>query len=262
MRADGVWSTTSVTDAPVLCERAGDGIAIVRLNRPDKRNALDTATLDLLNATLDELAADAELRVLVLSTTSTRALCAGADIGESLDHAGGVVRMAAFTRMYAGLDAFPVPVVAVCVGNCVGAGAEIVAASDLRVGGDNLKLAWAGARLGVPVGPARLAPLIGVARAKDLVYTGRVIGQDEAVTLGLLQRTAGADEAESTALELAREIAGQSAGGVRVLKRMFRDLDRTAERVSYENARLMDFQQHGTGLPTHPPAPRTPHRRS
>jgi enoyl-CoA hydratase/carnithine racemase len=238
-----------VTDTPVLTERAADGIAILRLNRPAKRNALDTASLELLNDTLDDLAADEGLRALVFSTTNRRALCAGADVGEALDHDGGLVRMAAFTRMYTGLDAFPVPIIAVCVGNCVGAGAEIVAASDLRVGGDNLELAWAGARLGVPVGPARLAPLIGLARAKDLVYTGRVVGPAEAAELGLLQRTAPADDAEQVALELAQAVAAQSPAGIRVIKQMFRDLDRTAQRVAYENERLMHFQQHGTGLP-------------
>ncbi|MGI8680171.1 MAG: enoyl-CoA hydratase/isomerase family protein [Jatrophihabitans sp.] len=236
-------------EQPVLRERLDDGIEIVRLNRPAKRNALDTASLGALNVALDELTADDALRVLVLSTTSTRALCAGADIGEQLDPDGGVARMAAFTRMYAAIDALPVPVIAVCVGNCVGAGAEIVAGSDLRVGGDNLKLAWAGARLGVPVGPARLAPLIGVARAKDLVFTGRSVDLAEAQQLGLLQRTTSAENAEPVAIELAQQIAAQSAGGIRVLKQMFRDLDRMPERVAYENDKLMDFQHHGAGLP-------------
>jgi enoyl-CoA hydratase/carnithine racemase len=238
-----------MTDAPVLCDRLDDGIALVRLNRPEKRNALDSASLARLNDLLDELAADDDLRALVVSTTSVRALCAGADIEESLDAAGGVARMAAFTRMYAAIDAFPVPVIAVCVGNCVGAGAEIVAGADLRVGGDNLKLAWAGARLGVPVGPARLAPLIGVSRAKDLVFTGRVVGMDEARELGLLHRTTSADDAEAAALDLARAVVAQNPGGVRVLKQMFRDLDRTGERIAYENERLLHFQQHGAGLP-------------
>jgi enoyl-CoA hydratase/carnithine racemase len=238
-----------MTDAPVLHERRVDGVSVVRLNRPDKRNALDSATLALLNDALDELAADNELRVLILSTTSSRALCAGADVSETLDHDAGVARMAAFTRMYAAIDAFPVPVIAVCVGNCVGAGAEIVAGSDLRVGGANLKLAWAGARLGVPVGPARLAPLIGVSRAKDLIYTGRVVDVAEAQALGLLHRSAAADDAETVALELAAAVAAQSPGGIRVLKQMFRDLDRTGDRIAYENARLMHFQQHGAGLP-------------
>jgi enoyl-CoA hydratase/carnithine racemase len=236
-------------DGPILLQRLDGGIAVVRLNRPDRRNALDSATLAALNELLDELAADDGLRALVLSTTNVDALCAGADVAEVLDAAGGVARMAAFTRMYAAIDAFPVPVIAVCVGNCVGAGAELVAGADLRVGGDNLKLAWAGARLGVPVGPARLAPLIGVSRAKDLVYTGRVVGMDESRTLGLLHRTAPAREAEEAAVDLARSIAGQSPDGIRVLKQMFRDLDRTAERIAYENERLLHFQQHGAGLP-------------
>lgn len=234
---------------PVLHERLADGIEVVRFNRPGKRNALDAAMLARFTDLLDTLTADLDLRVLVLSTTSTRALCAGADIGEELDGDGGVARMAAFTRMYSGIDALPVPVIAVCVGNCVGAGAELVAGSDLRVGGDNLELAWAGARLGVPVGPARLAPLIGLARAKDLVFTGRSVGMAEAQALGLLQRTAAAADAEAVALELAREVAAQSPGGVRVLKQMFRDLERTAERVAYENEQLMHFQHQGAGLP-------------
>jgi enoyl-CoA hydratase/carnithine racemase len=238
-----------MTDAPVLLERVDDAVAVLRLNRPAKRNALDTATLDAFNALLDELAGDTALCALVLSTTSTDALCAGADVGEALDAAGGVARMAAFTRMYAAIDAFPTPVIAVCVGNCVGAGAEIVAGADLRVGGDNLKLAWAGARLGVPVGPARLAPLIGVSRAKELVYTGRVVGMDEAQALGLLHRTAPAADAEATAITFAQELTKQSASGLRTLKQMFRDLDRTPARVAYENEHLLRFQQHGAGLP-------------
>ena len=170
-------------------------------------------------------------------------------MSERLDEAAGYARMAAFTGMYSAIDAFPVPVIAVCVGNCVGAGAELAAGADLRVGGDNLKLAWAGARLGVPVGPARLAPLIGISRAKDLVYTGRAIGAEEARELGLLHRTAPAGAAEKEALDLARTVAAQSPGGIRALKQMFRDLDHTAARVSYENERLLHFQEHGAGLP-------------
>ncbi|WAX56081.1 enoyl-CoA hydratase/isomerase family protein [Jatrophihabitans cynanchi] len=233
----------------VLHQRVAPGIAVLRLNRPDKRNALDTATTELFADSLDELAGDPELRALVISSTDPRALCAGADIGESLDHDGGIARMAAYTRMYAAIESFPVPTVAVCVGNCVGAGAEIAAGADLRVGGDNLKLAWAGARLGVPVGPARLAPLIGLARAKDLVFTGRTIGMDEARDLGLLHRTATAAEAEAVALDVAAQIARQDPRGVRVLKAMFAELDGSATRVAYENRQLMQFQEHGQGLP-------------
>jgi len=230
-------------------ERADDGIEVVRLDRPERRNALDSATLASLTGTLDELAADDGLRVLLLSTTSTRALSAGADVAEELDREGGVARMEAFSRLYAAVESFPAVTIAVCVGNCVGAGAELAAGCDLRVGGDNLKLAWAGARLGVPVGPARLVPLVGLSRAKELIFTGRVVGMDEAAALGLLARTAPADRAEAVALELAREIAARPPAGLRSLKRMFRDFERTADRVASENSTLEAFQREGTGLP-------------
>ena len=170
-------------------------------------------------------------------------------MAEELDHDGGIARMAAFTELYAGIDAFPVPTIAVCVGNCVGAGAELVAGCDLRAGGDNLKLAWAGSRLGVPVGPARLAPLVGLSRAKELVFTGRVVGMEEAERIGLLHRTAPAAEAETTAIGLATEIAQHPPEGLRRLKGMFRDYEDTASRVERENRTLVDWQRTGAGLP-------------
>jgi enoyl-CoA hydratase len=229
--------------------RGGDEIEILRLDRPERRNALDSATLAAFLEALDELAADTELRVLVVSTTSTGALSAGADVAEPLDREGGVARMEAFSRFYAAIEAFPAVTVAVCVGHCVGAGAELAAGCDLRVGGDNLKLAWAGARLGVPVGVARLVPLVGLARAKDLIFSGRTVGTEEAAMLGLLQRTAPAAEAEAAALELAAELAGRPPDGLRLLKRMFREFEGTADRVARENLLLEAFQREGAGLP-------------
>jgi len=225
------------------------GVELLRLDRPERRNALDSATLEELLAALEELAADDELHVLVFSTTSERALCAGADVAEELDQAGGIARMEAFSRFYAAVESFPAPTIAVCVGNCVGAGAELAAGCDLRVGGDNLKLAWAGARLGVPVGVARLVPLVGLAKAKELIYTGRVVGMEEADELGLLARTAPAAEAEAAALDLARELAVNPPEGMRVLKRMFREFEDTADRVARENEELEAFQREGAGLP-------------
>ena len=229
-------------------ERRG-AVEILRLNRLEKRNALDTPTLRLLNDALRELSDDGGIRAVVLSTTSPDAFCAGADVTEPLDAAGGVARMEAFAELYQLVEQVPVPTIAVCVGNCVGAGAEIIAGCDLRVAGDNLKLAWAGARLGVPVGPARLTQLVGLSRAKELIYTGRPVGADEAVAMGLAQRTAPAGEAEAVALELAGLIARQSSDGIRTLKEMFRELEGTDYRVTYENERLLDFQRNSVGLP-------------
>jgi enoyl-CoA hydratase/carnithine racemase len=233
---------------PPLQRTQDDGVAVLRLDRPERRNAMDSGLLDAMLEALAELAADESVRVLVFSTTSERALSAGADVGEELDAAGGVARMEAFARFYSAVDAFPVPTIAVCVGNVVGAGAELAAGCDLRVGGDNLKLAWAGAKLGVPVGPARLTPLIGLSRAKDLIYTGRVVGMEEAERIGFLHRTAPAAEAEAAALALAAEIAAHQ--GVRGVKAMFRELEQSERRIAYENDLLVDFQRRGAGLPS------------
>jgi enoyl-CoA hydratase/carnithine racemase len=210
---------------------------------------MDRTLLVALIAQLERLTADRALRVLVISTTSTRALSAGADVGEVLTAEQGVERMELFARMYAALEAFPVPLIAVCVGNVVGAGAELAAAADLRVAGDNLMLGWVGARLGVPVGPARLTPLVGLARAKELIFTGRILGAAEAVELGLAHDAVAADDAEARALALAAKVAEAPADGLRRLKGLFRELDDLPGRVARENAELLDFQAGGAGLP-------------
>ena len=232
--------------------RPAEGVELLRLDRPERRNAMDSGLLAELLAALDELAADDGLRALVVSTTSERALCAGADVAEELDRAGGVARMEAFARFYAAVEAFPAPTIAVCVGNCVGAGAELAAGCDLRVAGDNLKLAWAGARLGVPVGPARLTPLVGLARAKELILSGRVVEADEAAALGLAHAVAPAAEAEGAALALAAQIAEHPPQGPRRLKAMFRELEGSEGRVARENELLVAFQREGSGLPQGP----------
>lgn len=230
----------------------GEGIELLRLDRPRRRNALDsTLLLELLDA-MGELAGDPGLRVLVLSTTSDEALCAGVDITEPLDRRAGLARMQAFLRFYAALEAFPAPTVAVCVGHCVGGGAELVAGCDLRIAGENLKLAWAGARLGVPIGPARLTPLVGMARAKELVFTGRVVGATEAFDMGLVHATVPPAAAEATAIALAAEVAAYPPPNLRGLKQMFRELEDCASRVARENALLEAFQRDGAGLPQGP----------
>jgi enoyl-CoA hydratase/carnithine racemase len=198
---------------------------------------------------LAELAADDGLRALVFSTTSTVALSAGADVGEALTDEQGVARMVAFSRMYEAIEAFPAPTIAVCVGNVMGAGAELAAGCDLRVGGDNLKIGWVGARLGVPVGPARLVPVVGLARAKELLFTGRMLGMEEASAVGLLHRCATAGDAEAAALALAAEIAAHPPAGVRALKAMVRAYEGTADRVAEENRGLERWQRYGAGLP-------------
>jgi enoyl-CoA hydratase/carnithine racemase len=234
---------------PTLTRERRGAVEIVRMDRPAQRNAMDTAMLDELLSVLAAAEADESLGALVFSTTDTRALSAGADVGEALDADAAVARMERFTRLYAAVDGASVATVAVCVGNVVGAGAELAAGCDVRVGGDNLKLAWVGARHGVPVGPGRLVPLIGLSRAKELILTGRVIGAEEAAAIGFLHRVAAADAAEAQAVELAQAIAERPRGTIAQTKRIFRELEATSSRVAYENELLMAFQREGAGLP-------------
>ena len=235
-------------------ERRPDGVEVLRLDRPQQRNALNRALLGELVRSLDELAADESLRAVVLSSTSTDAFCAGADINEPLSSEEGVARMQAFTALYVAVETFPAPTICVCAGHCVGAGAELAAGCDLRVVADNAKLAWSGALLGVPVGPARLVPLVGLSRAKELIFTGRPVDIAEAVALGLAARTATAKEAEAVAIALAQELAHHPPDGLRRLKGMFADFDGTPARVAKENALLVQWQRRGPGLPAAPPA--------
>src|SRR5204862_4365438 len=147
------------------------GVAILRLDRPEARNAIDTATLDELLGHLATARDDHSVRVLVVSSTDRMALSAGADVREQLDLDGRVRRMELFAHLYDDLTGFPKPTVAACHGSCVGGGAEIAVACDLRVGGANLRMRFPGAALGVPVGPARLVTLCGLSVAKYLLLT-------------------------------------------------------------------------------------------
>ena len=115
--------------------------------------------------------------------------------------------MELFAQLYDELTAFPKPTVAACHGSVVGGGAEIAVACDLRVGGSNLRMRFPGAELGVPVGPARLVTLCGLATAKYLLLTSRNVSADEALRMGLVHRVAPAAGTEDAALDLAAEVA-------------------------------------------------------
>lgn len=233
-----------------MLERPADGVAALRINRPEVRGALDRASLQLLLRHLGELADEGDLAALVLSSTHPIAFCAGADVGEDLDEVGGVARMQEFASLYAALEGFPAVTICAMVGNTVGAGAELAAACDLRVAGDNLKLRWVGGLLGVPVGPARLAPLVGLAAARHLVLRSPVVTAEEAVRLNLTWDVVPAEQAHDRAVEIAEELAGRPRHNVRRIKGMFRDMEETERRTLKENLMLVDFQRHELGLPS------------
>jgi enoyl-CoA hydratase/carnithine racemase len=219
-------SDSSASGAPLTAySREGDGIAVLRLQRPEARNAINTAMLLEL---LEHLAAardDDDVRVLVISSSDHLGLSAGADIRERMDQEEKVRRMELFAEYYDAIVAFPKPTIAACHGDVVGGGAETAIACDMRVGGSNLRMRFPGAALGYPVGPARLVTLCGLATAKYLLFSSRTIGADEALRLGLVNRVAPAAATEAAALELAAEVAAHPPEGVQRLKRLLHEWD-------------------------------------
>ena len=186
---------------------------------------------------------------LVISSNDHLGLSAGADVREELDEKGRVRRMELFAQLYDELTAFPKPTVAACHGSVVGGGAEIAVACDLRVGGSNLRMRFPGAELGVPVGPARLVTLCGLATAKYLLLTSRNVSADEALRMGLVHRVAPAAGTEDAALDLAAEVAAHPPEAVARLKQMLHRWDGVVERSADEGRGQVEWQRTGPGLP-------------
>jgi len=226
------------------------GIALIRLNRPQARNAINTQMLTELLEHLAVARGDEAVRVLVISSADHLGLSAGADVREQLDDEGKVRRMQLFADLYDEVVAFPKPTIAACHGDVVGGGAEIAVACDMRIGGANLRMRFPGAALGVPVGPARLVTLCGLAAAKYLLLSSRTIGADEALRLGLVNRVAPAASTEQAAIELAANVAAHPPEATAQLKRMLHEWDDVVGRSAAEGRGQVEWQRSGPGLPT------------
>jgi enoyl-CoA hydratase/carnithine racemase len=237
--------------SPELTSYAVDeqGIALVRLERSEARNAMNTQLLAELLGHLAVARDDDAVRVLVLSSADHMGFSAGADVREQLDDEGKVRRMQLFADVYDEVVAFPKPTIAVCHGDVVGGGAEVAVGCDMRVGGANLRMRFPGAALGVPVGPARLVSLCGLATAKYLLLSSRTIGADEALRLGLVNRVAPAAGAEQAALELAAAVAAHPPEAVARLKQMLHQWDDVVGRSKVEGVGQVEWARTGPGLP-------------
>jgi enoyl-CoA hydratase/carnithine racemase len=193
---------------------------------------------------------DGAVRVLVISSSDHMGLSAGADVKEALEEGQKVQRMKLFADVYDAIVGFPKPTIAVCHGDVVGGGAEVAIACDMRVGGSNLRMRFPAAALGVPVGPARLVTLCGLATAKYLLLSSRTVGADEALRLGLVNRIAPAAGTEEASLELAATVAAHPPEGVALLKQMLHAWDGVEGRSRAEGEGQVEWQRSGPGLPS------------
>ncbi|MGA8745652.1 MAG: enoyl-CoA hydratase/isomerase family protein [Solirubrobacterales bacterium] len=228
------------------------GVAVLRLERPAARNAINSQMLAEMLEHLAVARADDAVRVLVLSSSDPMGLSAGADVKEKLDGDASVRRMQLFADLYDAIVAFPKPTIAACHGDVVGGGAEIAVACDMRIGGSNLRMRFPGAALGVPVGPARLVTLCGLAAAKYLLLSSRTVAADEALRLGLINRVAPAAATEAAALELAGAVAAHPPESVSRLKRMLHQWDDVEGRSRVEGEGQVGWARTATGIPSRP----------
>jgi len=193
----------------LLIERPSSDIAVLRLNRPQVRNALN---LDLRTRLADEITrfgADPEIRCLIV-TGSDLAFAAGADIGE-MAGAGPVEVMARNVQKYwRAITEGPKPLIAAVEGFALGGGLELALCADIIVAGEGAKLGLPEVKVGILPGGGgtqKLARLIGSKRAMLLLMTGRMFSAAEAFSMGVVSEVAPTGQALARALEIAREIA-------------------------------------------------------
>lgn len=197
--------------SPLLVEDRG-AVRIVRVNRPDKLNALNSDTLDALHAAFREAAADDAVRAIVLTGSGAKAFVAGADIAEmnALTPVQGRDFSLRGTRMMRFVETMPKPVIAMVNGFALGGGLELAMCCHLRIASDSAKVGQPEINLGLIPGfggTQRLLRLAGRAATLELCLTGAPIDAARAQQLGIVNRVVPAAELESETMKLAEQLA-------------------------------------------------------
>jgi enoyl-CoA hydratase/carnithine racemase len=198
-----------------------EGVGTIRLDRPPM-NALDVATQDRLKELAEEATRREDVRAVVLYG-GEKVFAAGADIKEmqTMDHTAMVLRSRALQDSFTAVARIPKPVVAAVTGYALGGGCELALCADFRIAADNAKLGQPEILLGLIPGAGgtqRLARLIGPSKAKDLVFTGRMVKADEALNLGLVDRVVPAADVYTEAHAWAAKLAQGPALALRAAK--------------------------------------------
>jgi enoyl-CoA hydratase/carnithine racemase len=209
--------------------RADDAphVAELILNRPKAMNAISTGMAEAIVAATSALAADPDVRAVVLSSSAEKAFCVGADLKERNSLSDDELRRQRLITQgaYRGVLDLPMPVIAAVHGYALGGGCELVLSCDLAVVDESAVLGLPEVSVGVIPGGGGtqlLARRVGWSRAADLIFTARRVDAAEAYRLGLADRLVPAGTARTTALELASRIAANSPVGVRNAKRAMR----------------------------------------
>lgn len=213
-----VWAADYVR---IEVAEAAPRVATVRIDRP-KLNPLDSHVQAELKQAADRVTADPDLRAVVLYGGPV-AFAAGADIKEmaALSYTDMVQRSGALQDSFTAIARIPKPVIAAVTGFALGGGCELALCADLRVAAVDAKFGQPEIRLGLIPGAGgtqRLSRLIGPARAKDLIFTGRMVDSEEALRIGLVDRVVAPQEVYPNALDWAARLAAGPAFALRAAK--------------------------------------------
>lgn len=198
-------------------------VGIITINRPKALNALNSQVLDELDATFRAVNTD-EVRCLILTGAGEKSFVAGADIGEmsTLTKAEGEAFGKKGNDIFRMIESFPIPVIAAINGFALGGGCEISMSCDIRICSDNAVFGQPEAGLGITPGfggTQRLARIISVGKAKEMIYGGRNIKADEAYRIGLVNNVYTLEELMPAAKKLAQTIAANAPIAVRNCKK-------------------------------------------
>lgn len=198
-------------------------IATITFNRPKALNALNGALLSELSSALDDIAANEDIRVLVLTGAGDKSFVAGADISELATFNALQAKVFAQTGhgIIGKLQQLPIAVIAAVNGFALGGGTEISLACDFIYASENAKFGLPEINLGIMPGfggTQRLPRLVGANMAKELIYTGRMVSADEANRMGLANKVVPADELMDAVMKTARDIAAKGRVSLRAAK--------------------------------------------
>jgi enoyl-CoA hydratase/carnithine racemase len=219
-----------------------DGVATIRVDRP-KMNALDAQVQEEIRAAATECTAREDVKAVVL-WGGERVFAAGADIKEMADmsYTDMVRRSGALQSSFSAVARIPKPVVAAVNGYALGGGCELALCADVRIAADNAVLGQPEILLGIIPGAGgtqRLSRLVGPSKAKDLIFTGRFVKAEEALTIGLVDRVVPADQVYAEAVAWAKQFSGAASYALRAAKE---SVDRGLE-VDLETGLEIERQQ-------------------
>ena len=183
-----------------------NGIVIIKINRPEVLNAINVDVIAELSNTIDAIGLDDNIRAVIITGAGEKSFCAGADLNYVVNLSPIEAERYATTihNLLNKIESLPRPVIAAINGYALGGGCEIALACDIRIASSNAKIGQTEVKVGIPPGwggTQRMPRLLRVSKAKELIYTGRMIGVDEALQMGLVNKVVNIEVASEHGTE-------------------------------------------------------------